>query len=133
MVMFGAPPIHYSINRSGQRHTIAVTVNPNGSVSVTAPKGTRRSVIAEKVQSKAQWVLHQQERFRQHQSGYPREYVSGESFFYLGRQYKLKVHKTQKEQTEAHVHISNGLFRVGIPAQTCEEERQDIIRQQLVA
>ena len=131
-ITFGATPILYSISRSDSRATIAVTVNPEGNVSVTAPKGTRRTVIAQAVESKADWILRQQEYFRQHQNGFSKQYVSGESFFYLGRQYKLKVQRSRSQNTEASVRMTRGLLLVTLPANVADSDRPEEVRKNLV-
>jgi predicted metal-dependent hydrolase len=74
---------------------VAVAVDPAEGVSVRAPEGTPVGRIDEIVHRKARWIL---DRRRRHDDlpprPTPREFVSGETFLYLGRQYRLKLNRT---------------------------------------
>lgn len=116
-VQFGRTTIHYVIERTSRRKTIAITVAPDASVRVMAPAGTRRTRIAQAVQPKAEWILRQQERFWQMAASRPRQFVSGETFLYLGRQYRLKVVRDRegdgrRRGTELRVRLSAGALEV---------------------
>lgn len=90
-VAFGRGRIEFRVRRTG-RSTLAITVRPDTSVLVTAPKGTSLELVRERVHRRAVWVLRQQEYFSRFQPTLPpRRYVSGETHRYLGRQYRLKV------------------------------------------
>lgn len=58
-----------------------------------APEDVDLPTIAVIVQKRARWIVKQQRHFRNYAPPTiaPREYVSGESYRYLGRQYRLKV------------------------------------------
>jgi predicted metal-dependent hydrolase len=71
---------------------ISIHVHPNGAVQVDAPPGTQAPEIKEAVRKRARWVVKHLARIRERQLEIlPRRYVSGESHFYLGRRYMLKV------------------------------------------
>ena len=114
-IWFGTTTIGYSISRSGNRNTIAVTVHPDGTASVVAPTATSSTKIAEAIAKKAEWILQQQEYFRHQHNGYAKQFVSGESFFYLGRQYKLKVKQIQTNGHPDQVQLVRGQLYVVIP------------------
>ena len=82
------------LRRSARRKkTVAVIVEPTGSVLVVAPERLSIDRLDAIVTRKAQWII----RRRRRTEGYgpplsPREFVSGESVLYLGRHYRLKVH-----------------------------------------
>lgn len=122
-VRFGTTTIGYSISRSGNRNTIAVTVHPDGTVSVVAPTATSRTKIIEAITKKAGWVLRQQEYFRHQHNGYAKQFVSGESFFYLGRQYKLKVRLSETDKQSPQVRFVRGQLHVLVPWTTALETR----------
>lgn len=112
-IRFGTTIIGYSVMRSDSRNTIAMTVHPNGTVSVVAPTETSHSKISETIAKKADWVLRQQEYFRHQHSSYEKQFVSGESFFYLGRQYKLKVRiEKANSKTAQQVQLVRGQLHV---------------------
>jgi len=67
-------------------------------VSVIAPEGVSVDEISGLLKGKAQWILDQQKTFKGLSAYYPppRQFVSGEGYRYLGRQYRLlKFPKTQ--------------------------------------
>ena len=123
-VRFGTTTIDYSISRSANRNTIAVTVHPDGAVSVVAPTATSSTKITETIAKKADWVLRQQERFRHHHNGYVKQFVSGESFFYLGRQYTLKVGAIETDNRKSpQVQLVRGHLLVLVPVTTALDRR----------
>ena len=112
---FGTTTIDYVLRRSPKRKTIAVTVHPDRTVSVVAPPRIRRSRISGLVTSKAEWILRQQEALHQQHAGFVKQFVSGESFFYLGRQYSLKVRQVKAARLSCSVQLIRGRFLVTIP------------------
>lgn len=90
-VAFGAGFIEYRLRRS-KRKTLAITVRPDATVMVTAPGGAGLEAVAAKVRKRAVWIRRQQAYFARFLPKLPpRQYVSGETHRYLGRQYRLKV------------------------------------------
>jgi predicted metal-dependent hydrolase len=90
-ICYGDSIIRFSLHY-GMRKTLAIHVYPNGAVVVDAPIGTHHEKIKEKIRKRAAWIRKQQAMFaRLPLTLGQRSYVSGESFRYLGRQYRLKV------------------------------------------
>ena len=92
-VIWGRIELSYTIRRSPRRKkTVAVTVDPAGSILVVAPMGVGTDRLDTIVGRKAEWIAR---RIRRAESQgpllSPREFVSGESVRYLGRHYRLKV------------------------------------------
>ena len=84
-VLFGQTKIIYSVNFS-ERKTLAIHVYPDGNVVVAAPVSASDQVIAEKVKKKAPWIFKQKLKFKSYPPALTqRQYVSGESYGYLGR------------------------------------------------
>ncbi len=74
------------------RKTLAINVHPDQKVEVVAPLTATLESIFEKVHKRAPWVRQQIQYFEQFQPRTPpRVYVAGETYRYLGRQYKLKI------------------------------------------
>lgn len=71
---------------------ILIKVTPAGRVVVSAPPNAEAGSILAAVQKRGRWIYQQLRDFRQ-QLEYttPRQYTSGESHYYLGKQYLLKV------------------------------------------
>ena len=80
------------------RKTIAVTVLPDQSVRVKAPLHATDDKITDFIKRKVRWILKQQRYFATFKAIASKEYVSGESFRYLGRNYKLIVRKAKNAE-----------------------------------
>ena len=90
-VLFGQTEITYSVNVS-DRKTLAIHVYPDGQVAVDAPLNASHEAIAEKVKKRASWIFKQQIQFEAYPPVLPqRQYLSGETHRYLGKQYRLLV------------------------------------------
>lgn len=131
-LQYGGSQIGFEVTRSGARDTIAVSVHPDGAVAVAAPKGIRLKRIQEAVSDKASWILQQQEAFRQLQRGFPRQFISGECFYYMGRQHKLKVRRSRAKDAVAEIRLYGGRFDVLVPSVVATEERAEFVRSLLV-
>ena len=64
---------------------------PNGRIRVAAPLKTSDEVIRLFVISKLSWIKKQHSKFVRQQRQTKREYVSGESHYFLGNRYRLNV------------------------------------------
>lgn len=90
-VAFGRAGIEFQLKRS-KRRTLAITVKPDATVWVTAPRDATLEVVTAKVRKRAVWIRRQQIFFENYLPPMPpRRYVSGETHRYHGRQYRLKV------------------------------------------
>ena len=92
-IVWGSKRLPYTIRRSTRRKkTVAVTVEPTGSVLVIAPERLATDRLDAIVARKAEWIVRRLRRAGNHAPpASPREFVSGESVLYLGRHYRLKV------------------------------------------
>lgn len=74
------------------RKTIEIAVKPPDIITVTAPIGTKEEQIIEKAKGKGSWIIQKLYSFR-HMNYQPinREFVNGESFMYLGRNYSMNI------------------------------------------
>lgn len=92
-ICYGDARIQFTIRRvTGKRPSVSINVLPDGSVRVDAPDDAEIDRVVAAVRQRARWVWQRIEAIRQRgRHVLPREYVSGESHFYLGRRYLLKV------------------------------------------
>ncbi|MEZ0394937.1 MAG: SprT family zinc-dependent metalloprotease [Anaerolineales bacterium] len=74
-----------------RRRTIALIVQNDGALVVRAPLRAPEEAIREFVARKADWIRKQQARARRLAEATVRRYVDGETFFYLGQAYALKI------------------------------------------
>ncbi len=92
-IAFGSETICFRLERH-QRDQLRIDVEPDLTVQVRAPQGTPLAEIEQQVHRKGRWILKQLDFFQQFQPlPPPKSYVSGESHYYLGRQYRLKLHQ----------------------------------------
>ncbi len=91
-ITWGTSKIAYEVRRSPRRSTVSLVVEPGVGLLVTAPEGTSIPKLDALVKTKARWVV---ERLRRGSDLPPastaREFVSGETFYYLGRQCRLRL------------------------------------------
>ena len=72
---------------------------PDGKVQVSAPKHLSDESILMFVRTKIGWIRKQQEKFKNQPRQTERQYVSGESFYVLGKQYYLQVEYSYKRNS----------------------------------
>ncbi len=64
---------------------------PNGRVRIAVPTGTTDEKIKLVIISKYKWIRKQREKFLNQKRETPREYVTGESHYFMGQRYILNV------------------------------------------
>lgn len=125
-VIFGTSKIKYEITYSVRRKNVSISVSPDKKVKVLAPSNLTPEAIREVVKRKADWVLKKLEWFDHiQQFDASKEYVSGETFLYMGRQYRLKI---LSENFEVSIRLKGRFFEVTIPKDTPQENRQQLVR-----
>ncbi|MEC4686337.1 MAG: SprT family zinc-dependent metalloprotease [Nitrospirota bacterium] len=93
-VIFGRKTIRFSVIRSARRKkTIALSIEPDGKVFVRAPVNTSCSRLTHVVKSKAEWIITKLGSLNDVSQQLKKEFVSGESFYYLGCHMRLKILK----------------------------------------
>ncbi|MCU7939708.1 MAG: M48 family metallopeptidase [gamma proteobacterium symbiont of Bathyaustriella thionipta] len=105
---YGDEIIHYQVIRKqtdisskqsaiNKKHSVkarkvTIKVHPDQRVVATAPIDATSDAIQEAVLKRAKWIWKHLSDFNsQHDYVLPRKYISGETQFYLGRRYVLKV------------------------------------------
>lgn len=93
----------------GERKTLSLTVLPDMSIVVKCPSGVEHERVEAFLRKKWMWLNKQLHFFEKFQNTiYEKEYISGESFLYLGRQYQLIV----KRSKENRVSLTRGVLYV---------------------
>lgn len=83
------------LNRPQVSDRISIQVHPDTRVVVSAPENADRNAVLSAVKKRGRWIYEQLRDFRsQLEHVRPRQYVSGETHYYLGKQYMLKVTET---------------------------------------
>lgn len=81
------------------RKTLSLTVTPNLDIILKCPPKTETERIEKFLQKKWFWLEEQLSFFKKYQRKiYQKEYISGEGYFYLGRQYKLTIKKSPENK-----------------------------------
>ncbi len=94
-VSFGSREIPYRLQTMARKR-LRITVRPDLSIRVDAPEGFTEEEISEAVRSKGRWLVRQLDEIAAfHPLHQTYRYVSGETLVYLGRQYRLRVVKSE--------------------------------------
>ena len=115
-VTYGSTKIPYQIRRSPRSNTVSIAVLPSDGVLLTAPSNTTVRRLDQLVHQKASWIVERLRAKREIvESKTQREFVSGETFSYLGRQYRLRVVRGAAPRPlsltagRLHIHVPVGL------------------------
>ncbi|NLW22107.1 MAG: M48 family metallopeptidase [Tissierellia bacterium] len=76
---------------------------PHGKVKISAPKWMDEEAIRQFAISKLSWIKKHQQKFKDQERILEREYVSGESHYFLGQRYLLNVVYTNKRKQGVQV------------------------------
>lgn len=100
--VYGDEQIEYELKeRKSDINRLLIKVHPDCHVVVLAPKKADQDVIQIAVRKRSRWIYSQLKQFKsQLEYVTPRNYLGGESHFYLGRQYLLKVIRTKDSVEE---------------------------------
>lgn len=100
------------------RKSFSLEVKPDGSLLVRAPKSASKSQIFALVAGKADWIRKAQARVaRQYPARQPLTFTPGETFWYLGQQYPLRLTDRQRPPLEL-----DGSFLLSRSAQSHAKE-----------
>jgi predicted metal-dependent hydrolase len=113
-IQYGNKIIQFDIKKGKRKKTVAIHVHPTTKVTVLSPQQLDEEKILMILQKKAKWIIEKQEQIKNHRDSNPvKEFVSGESFPYLGRYYRLKVIKSFTD-SEGTCRLVNGRFLVEV-------------------
>jgi predicted metal-dependent hydrolase len=132
-VIFGATTIAYSIRRSRRRKkTIEITLDPSEGVVVSAPVKATAAEVARIVQRRAGWIIRKSTESILRPR--PKQFVSGESLPYLGREARLFVLRSdaadqdeRRGRARVRVAFDHWSFRVVAPDQLAADDRRAAI------
>lgn len=126
---YGDEVIRYEVVERPSRRTLGIEVHPCGRVLVLAPRGCDDATIDEKLQLRAGWVSRQLETFsRYERHTAPRQFLSGESHRYLGRQYRLRVTANDPDTRQDQVKLTRGEMLVTGPGKLAPSKVKELLR-----
>jgi hypothetical protein len=112
-ILYGNDSIRFDVIHT-KRKTMEIAVHPDKRVIVKAPFGTGEDIIGKIVHKRARWIRRQMDFFGKFDPRtVERKYIGGETHLYLGRRYRLKVSKGEKDEVKLvrgllHVFSRNG-------------------------
>jgi predicted metal-dependent hydrolase len=113
-IQYGNKIIQFDIKKGKRKKTVAIHVHPTTKVTVLSPQQLDEEKIRMILQKRAKWIIEKQEQIKNHRDLNPvKEFISGESFPYLGRHYRLKVIKSFTD-SEGTCRLVNGRFLVEV-------------------
>ena len=122
-LQYGTTLLRFEVHFS-KRKTMEIAIEPPDKIIVTAPEGTTEEVILQKVKQKANWLITKMFTFRNMMTQkIQREFVSGESFMYLGRNYSMQI-RIDQTINKPVVKLLRGKFYV-----TAASKDEDAIKQ----
>lgn len=93
---------------------ILIHVHPDGAVEVEAPPNRATAAIQAAVQKRARWIFDNLDSANDARAfALPREYVGGETHFYLGRRYRLLVR--EERSAPSSVRLLRGCIEIVTP------------------
>jgi predicted metal-dependent hydrolase len=126
--IYGNATISFEVEYSPRRRTVQIAVQVPGKVMVTAPAGRTDQDLLDVVSKKGLWItqkLYMMKTMRM--QPVVRELVSGESFLYLGRGYRLDLQLDEKAKKPS---ISMKAGQIKIHSRSMD---QDYLRTHLIA
>jgi len=97
---------------------------PNGRVRIAAPSKMTLDTIRIYAISKLSWIKKQQTKILSQKREAPREYLTKESHFYLGKRYLLKVIELNAVPT---VHLTHKNIELYVRPNSSPEKRKEIL------
>jgi predicted metal-dependent hydrolase len=123
-IKFGKEQIKISLSFK-ERKTLRISVHPDKTITVNAPKGKKLQTVLAKVKERAPWIIKQRAYFERFQPLLTqRQYISGESYYYIGRQYRLKVLK----ESEKGVKLIGKYINVYTPHENNSSEVRELLQ-----
>ncbi|WP_201596312.1 M48 family metallopeptidase [Psychrobacter vallis] len=122
------------INKKRKPRKVVIKVHPDQRVVATAPIDATDEMIHNAMMKRARWIWQNLQDFaKQKDHVLPKRYVSGETQFYLGRRYMLKViiNSETDDTIKRTVKLSRGKLNVELSqsdSQLGSEERAALVK-----
>ncbi|SHI90193.1 hypothetical protein SAMN02745146_1856 [Hymenobacter daecheongensis DSM 21074] len=113
--------LHIELVRKNIRSLRLTVYAPDGRIRVAAPLRTPEAAIHEFVSTRRAWIRRHQEKFEAREKPAELTYESGETHFYQGLPYPLRV---QQATGPARVALLDGQLCLTVPAGATRTQRQ---------
>ncbi|MCL2177176.1 MAG: M48 family metallopeptidase [Firmicutes bacterium] len=123
-IKYGDGEIVYILTRKKVKN-INLNVKADGKISVSADPSISIEMIEKFIIRKSRWLARHLSVFEVAKELFspPKEYVSGENYNYLGKQYRLKVSQSNNEQVE----IDGGFLKLYVKDKDNLERKKSLI------
>lgn len=130
-IVVGRTSVPFRVRRSKARKQVSLVIEGGrAEVLVLAPRGTPRGKLDAILRSRAAWILGKlREVARATEATPAREFVSGESFTYLGRSFRLAV----RNGGPRGARLEKGWLEVRVPAGVNGAAKRKAVRAAVVA
>ncbi len=109
-----------------ERKRLSITVHPDLRITAKAPLGQEPGAIRSRLKKRAPWIARQLDYFERFQPIHPGpRFVSGETHYYLGRQYRLRIRPGEN----ARVRLIGRFFQMELPDPGNGEKARELMRQ----
>jgi predicted metal-dependent hydrolase len=99
--------INIKVEKTNRRKTLSIFIERDGSVRVLAPIATSKKIIEAAIKAKEFQIFTKLAKWKElNQGKVIRKFVNGQSFLFLGRNYRLSLVKKQDESLK----LKGGLF-----------------------
>jgi len=122
----GNNEVPIKVIRTDRRKTATIKI-VGGDVHVIVPMRLSQKRIEELIKQKANWIRQKLHLQASIQPVKPKEYVSGEAFSYLGKNYRLKLAEGDTED----VKLKSGRFVLQVPKALHGDARTACVKNQL--
>ena len=122
-VQYGQKKISFYLSRKDVKN-VNLNVKPDMTVMVSANKRVPLDFIKGYVKSKGNWILKQQNLFEKTRSEEnDKEFVSGETIRYLGKQYRLRVIEGEEE-----IKFSQGYIHLWVKNKNDYKKKKELVQ-----
>lgn len=110
-IQYGTKTIEFEVEYR-DRKTLEIGIEPPDNITVIAPRSAKDEDILSVVRSKAKWITQRLFEFKDVEyRRREKEYINGESFMYLGRNYSLQININEEVDTPI-VKLYQGKFYI---------------------
>lgn len=129
-INYGTSKINYVLHKQDRRD-VKITVDLVDGVVVYAPVTLTEDKVKHLISQKARWISAKLAELDEVQTNVqPKEFVSGEKLPYLGRKYRLKVHREPVDK--ASIGLKQGKFKAVVPKNWPQDKVQTVLESQLI-
>jgi len=122
----GNSKVPIKVIRTDRRKTATIKI-VEGDVHVIVPQRLSQKRIEELIKQKSDWIRQKLHLQASIQPVKPKEYISGEAFSYLGKNYRLKLSEGDTEG----VKLKGGRFMLAVPKTRHGDARTQYVQAQL--